>query len=134
MKLVLDTSAYIDFGQGSSEVVNLLATRGNEIFLPSPVLGELFFGFMRGSRSSFNVGKLHDFIAAIGVSIIDVTEEIARKYAVIFLALTAKGARIPINDVWIAACCMGVGGTLVTRDRHFDRIDQIDKIILSEAS
>jgi tRNA(fMet)-specific endonuclease VapC len=134
VKLVLDTSAYIDFAQGRSEVVNLLATRGNEIFLPSPVLGELFYGFKRGSRSSFNEGKLHNFIAAIDVSIIDVTEEIARKYAVIFLALTTKGTRIPINDVWIAACCMGVGGTLVTRDRHFDRIDQIDKIILSEAS
>ena len=134
MKLILDTSAYIDLALGRPEVVNLLATRSNEIFLPSPVLGELFYGFMRGDRSSFNEGKLRDFIATLGVSIIDITEEIARKYAVIFLSLTTKGARIPINDVWIAACCMGVGGTLVTRDRHFDRVEQIDKIILSEVA
>jgi predicted nucleic acid-binding protein len=40
--------------------------------------------------------------------------------------------RIPINDVWIAACCMGTGGTLVTRDRHFDGVEQIDKIIFPE--
>jgi len=132
LRLVLDTNAYIDFAQGRADVVELLATRNSEFFLPSPVLGELFYGFMRGSRSTYNEGKLHEFIAALGVSIIDITEEIARKYAIIFLALTTKGTRIPINDVWIAACCMGVGGTLVTRDRHFSQVEQIDKIILSE--
>ena len=134
MKLVLDTNVYIDFAQGRPDVVELLATRSSEIFLPSPILGELFYGFMRGSRSAYNEEKLYDFIATLGVSIIDVTEEIVRKYAIIFLALTTKGTRIPINDVWIAACCMGVGGTLVTRDRHFDQVEQIDKIIFSEKS
>jgi predicted nucleic acid-binding protein len=132
VKLVLDTSACIDFAQGMPDVVELLALRGSEIFLPSPVLGELFFGFMRGRRSTYNEGKLHDFIATLGVSVIDVTEEIARKYAVIFLSLAVKGTRIPINDVWIAACCMGAGGTLVTRDRHFDHVEQIDKMILPD--
>jgi len=37
-----------------------------------------------------------------------------------------------INDVWIAACCMSVGGTLLTRDRHFEQVSQIDKIILPQ--
>ncbi len=134
MKLVLDTSAYIDFAEGKPDIVELLATRGSEIFLPSPVLGELFYGFARGRRSAYNEKKLHDFIEALGVSIIDVTEEIARKYAIIYLSLTAKGARIPINDVWISACCMDVGGTLVTRDRHFDQVEQIDKIVFAETA
>jgi predicted nucleic acid-binding protein len=60
-----------------------------------------------------------------------VNEDVARKYAVIFSALTVHGTRIPINDVWVAACCMSVGGTLLTRDRHFEQVGQIDKIILS---
>lgn len=132
MKLVLDTSAYIDFAQGRQEVVELLATRDNEVFLPAPVLGELFFGFMKGARRAYNEKKLQDFMTALGASAIDVTEEIARKYAAIFLSLTEKGTKIPINDVWIAACCMGVGGTLVTRDRHFDGVEQIEKIVLAE--
>jgi predicted nucleic acid-binding protein len=132
VKLVLDTNAYIDFAQRRSDVVELLATRSSEIFLPAPVLGELFYGFLKGSRPAYNEEKLHGFISTLGVSIIEVTEEISRKYAVIYLSLTAKGVRIPINDVWIAACCMGVGGTLVTRDRHFDRVDQIDKMVLPD--
>jgi predicted nucleic acid-binding protein len=48
----------------------------------------------------------------------------------IFLSLERKGTKIPINDVWIAACCMEVGGTLLTRDKHFNQVDQIDVMIL----
>ena len=134
VKLVLDTNAYIDFAQGRPDVVELLAARSSEIFLPAPVLGELFYGFLKGSRPAYNEEKLHDFVSTLGVSIIEVTEEISGKYSVIYLSLTTKGLRIPIHDVWIAACCMGVGGTLVITDRHFNRVDQIEKIILSEES
>jgi len=44
--------------------------------------------------------------------------------------LEKKGYQIPINDVWIAACCMANGGTLLTRDKHFDNVEQIEKIVL----
>jgi predicted nucleic acid-binding protein len=59
-----------------------------------------------------------------------VNGDVARKYALIYLSLEKKGFKIPINDVWIASCCMGVGGTLLTRDRHFELIDQLDTIVL----
>ncbi len=130
MKTVLDTSAYVDFAEGKSEVVDLIAMRSTEILLPSVVLGELFYGFMKGSRTEYNEEKLHDFIAALNVSVLDVDQEVARKYAIIFSALMKKGTPIPVNDVWIAACCMNAGGTLLTRDRHFQLIEQIDRIIL----
>jgi len=63
--------------------------------------------------------QLRHFLTTLGVVLIAVDDEVTRKYALIFSALTAKGTRIPINDVWIAASCMSEGGTLVTRDRHF---------------
>jgi len=53
------------------------------------------------------------------IEIIDANHNIARKYGVIYLSLVKKGAKIPINDVWIAICVMEAGGSLVTRDRHF---------------
>ncbi len=132
MRLVLDTNTYIDFGQGKQEVVDLVAARSTEILLPVIVLGELFYGFQKGSRSRDNEAMLRRFVTELGVSIIDVDEEVARKYSLIYSALSAKGAPIPINDVWIAACCMSVGGTLLTRDRHFEQVEQIDKIILGQ--
>jgi predicted nucleic acid-binding protein len=130
MKVVLDTNVYVDFAEGKPAVVDLIATRSTEILLPSVVLGELLYGFMKGNRSQYNEEKLHSFIATLNVSVLDVNEEVARKYAVIFSALMKKGTPIPVNDVWIAACCMNAGGTLLTRDRHFEYIEQIDKIIL----
>ena len=130
MKIVLDTNIYVDFARGRPDVVDLLAVQSTEILLPAVVMGELFYGFMKGSRPRYNERKFHHFVTTLEVSIILVSEEVARKYAIIFLDLTNKGARIPINDVWIAACCMSVGGTLLTRDRHFEQVGQIDKIIL----
>ena len=131
MKIVLDTNIYVDFAQGRPDVVDIIAAQSSEICLPAIVMGELLYGFMKGSRSRYNEEKFHHFITTLDASILHVDEEVARKYAVIFSALTNKGARIPINDVWIAACCMRVGGTLLTRDRHFEQVDQIDKIILT---
>jgi tRNA(fMet)-specific endonuclease VapC len=129
MKAVLDTNAYVDFAMGRPDVVDLLATQSTEILLPAVVMGELFYGFMKGSRTRFNEEKFHRFVTELEVFIIRVDEEVARKYAVIYSTLTNNGTRIPINDVWIAACCMSAGGTLLTRDRHFQQVPQIDKII-----
>lgn len=64
------------------------------------------------------------------IEIIDVSADVARKYGMIFLSLERKGAKIPINDVWIATCCMEVGGTLLTRDNHFTQVGQFDVMVL----
>jgi predicted nucleic acid-binding protein len=130
MRIVLDTNIYVDFARDKSDVVELLAIQSTEILLPAIVMGELFYGFMKGSRSRYNEEKFHYFVTTLEVSIIPVNEDVARKYAIIFSDLTSKGTRIPINDVWIAACSMSTGGTLLTRDRHFEQVSQIDKIIL----
>ena len=131
MKLVLDTNIYSDYAEGLPAVVNFLAIHGEEILLPSIVLGELSYGFMKGSRQRFNERKLREFIRKLQIAIIDVNHNVARKYGIIYLSLSKKGARIPINDVWIAACCMETGGTLVTRDRHFRNVEQIETVVIN---
>jgi len=130
LKLVLDTNIYSDYAEGLSQTVDFMATYGEFIYLPSVVLGELYFGFMKGSRQQFNEKKLQQFIGRLRVEIINVNADVARKYAIIYLSLQKKGAKIPINDVWIAASCMEVGGTLLTRDKHFKVVDQIETVIL----
>lgn len=130
MKLVLDTNIYCDYAEGLPHAVEFMATRGDDIYLPSIVLGELTYGFMKGSRQQFNERKLQEIINKLKIEIIDVNRNVSRKYAIIYLALVKKAAKIPINDVWIAACCMEVGGTLLTRDRHYQRVEQIETVIL----
>ena len=130
MKLVLDANIYSDYAEGLPQTVDFMATYGEFIYLPSVVLGELYFGFMKGSRQQFNEKKLHQFIGRLRVEIINVNADVARKYAIIYLSLQKKGIKIPINDVWIAASCMEVGGTLLTRDKYFKVVDQIETVIL----
>ena len=130
MKLVLDTNIYIDFAAGVQETVEFIAANGEYLFLPSIVIGELEYGFMKGQRRQLNERKLQQFINRLRVDIIPVDADVARKYASIYLSLRAQGTKIPINDVWIAACCMEAGGTLLTRDTHFQHVDQIETVVL----
>ena len=130
MKLVLDTNIYCDFAEGRPDAVDAIATYGESLFIPSVVLGKLCFGFMKGSRQRFNEKKLRQVVSRLKIEVTDVNTDVARKYAMIYLSLQKKGMKIPINDVRIAACCMEVGGTLLTRDKHFELVDQIEAMVL----
>lgn len=130
MKLVIDTNTYCDFAEGNTATVDILSEFGENLYLPSVVLGELSYGFLKGDCRERNEAKLNDVIQILEITVVDVTQSVASKYGLIYLSLVRKGKKIPINDVWIAACCMEIGGTLLTRDRHFSHVDQIDTIIL----
>ena len=132
MKLVLDTNAYSDYAEGLPVIVDFMANHGEQIYLPSVVLGELNYGFMKGKRQRFNEKKLQQFISRLRVEIINVDADVARKYAIIYLSLQKKGTKIPINDVWIAASCMEAGGILMTRDKHFEVVEQIETVIINK--
>jgi tRNA(fMet)-specific endonuclease VapC len=130
MRLILDTNTYSDYAEGIPETVDIIARKAREICFPVIVLGELYYGFRKSSRKKINEKKIEQFIDIFQVEIIMVDENVARKYALIYEYLEKKGCKIPINDVWIAACCMADGGTLLTRDKHFSNVEQIEKIIL----
>lgn len=129
MKLVLDTNVYCDYAEGLPGVVDVIATMGDIIFLPAIVIGELSFGFIKGTKQAYNEKNLQHIIDSLKIIIINVDENVVRKYASIYLSLVEKGNKIPLNDVWISACCMEVGGTLLTRDKHFKLVDQIESLI-----
>jgi tRNA(fMet)-specific endonuclease VapC len=133
LKLVLDTNIYVEFAAGVPETVDFIATNGEYLFLPSIVIGELDYGFMKGQRQQLNERKLHQFINRLRVDIIPVDQDVARKYAAIYLSLRSRGTKIPLNDVWIAACCMEVGGTLLSHDKHFQLVSQIETVVLPSA-
>ncbi|MBM3700949.1 MAG: type II toxin-antitoxin system VapC family toxin [Actinobacteria bacterium] len=130
MRLILDTNIFYDYAEGKPEVVDVIASKADEICFSSIVLGELYYGFLKSSQKKLNEKKIEQFIDLLNVEIIEVDENVCRKYALIYEYLEKKGCRIPINDVWIAACCMADGGTLLTRDNHFNNVEQIEKIII----
>jgi tRNA(fMet)-specific endonuclease VapC len=128
--LVIDTNIYCDFAEGVSKTVDILSDYAETLYIPSVVIGELAYGFLKGNRHEWSKNKLRKIIQVLGITVIDMTQAVASKYGLIYLSLFRKGRKIPINDVLIAACCMEVGGTLLTRDRHFDHVDLIDMILV----
>lgn len=130
MKLIIDTNIYCDFAEGVSQTVDILATHGETLYIPAVVVGELSYGFLKGDRRFENERKLNEVIRLLDIRIVDVTRSVASKYGLIYLSLVRRGREIPLNDVWIAACCMEIGGTLLTRDNHFRYVEQIDTMIL----
>lgn len=130
MKLVLDTNAYCLCDLGQEKALEL-AERAESLFLPAIVYGELYYGFRHGKRFETNLKRLNQFIEEFDVGIIVVHLDVARKFGDIFASLRKKGTPIPTNDIWIAACCMSIGGTLLTSDRHFENVEQIQTEIIT---
>jgi len=124
MRVLLDTSAYSAFMRGHEEIRTAVRTN-EEIFLNSIVIGELMAGFIKGARRKKNETELRRFLMSPRVSLVEVGEETAERYAVILNSLWQAGTPIPTNDIWIAASAMEHGLRVVTTDEHYDKIPQI---------
>ena len=129
-RLVLDTSAYSYFRRGHAGVLDAFA-RAERVLIPMTVLGELEAGFEFGSRARENRRVLDDFIAEPFVELLDTTTSVARHYGRLFSALKRAGTPLPVNDIWIAAATFDCGGTLLTFDRDFDRVEGLDRMTLA---
>jgi len=101
-----------------------------EILMSAVVIGELLYGFRRGSRYQRNITDLQGFLESAYVSLLPVGQTTADHYSRIAAALRANGTPIPSNDVWIAAHAMETGAQLVSADRHFDVVDGIARVRL----
>ena len=124
VKILLDTSAYIELMDGHKEVSELVR-RADEILLSPIVLGELMQGFRMGRYFDMNYHSLRVFLDGEPVSVVAVGETTADRYSRIAMALRAKGRPIPTNDMWIAAHAMETGADLVSADKHFEHVDGI---------
>lgn len=129
MKILLDSSAYSHLKRGDRRIVEIV--RGSEeILLSTIVIGELLYGFRKGSRLERNLRELHGFLSSPYVTVMAVGFTTADRYARIAASLRAKGRPIPANDIWIAAHALEAGADLVSYDRHFDQIDGLALVYL----
>ncbi len=130
MKLALDTNAYRALGEGDPRLTQDMR-RAETVGLPIVVLGELWFGFMNGSRLRENSETLERFLATPRVRVLQLGEQTARLFGEIATLLRQAGPMIQQNDIWIAALCKEHGFALATRDRGFDRVLGLDVVQVS---
>ena len=118
-RYLLDTNIVIAWFAGEPEVRRNLALNA-DLFLPTIVVGELYFGACASERQDANLRRIDDLVEEAVVLSCDI--HTARRYGAVKNDLREKGRPIPENDVWIATIALQHGLTLVSRDRHFDEV------------
>jgi tRNA(fMet)-specific endonuclease VapC len=90
------------------------------------VYGELLAGALRSARAEENTERLRRFAGL--VPLLSCDRGTAEEFAGLSAKLRRKGRPIPENDIWIAATARQHGLTLVTRDRHFAEVEDVNSI------
>jgi tRNA(fMet)-specific endonuclease VapC len=119
-RVVLDTNIVIALFAKEAAVLEFLE-KTDEVFIPSTVLGELYFGARKSARADENIGRIDEFVTESVV--LDCNTNTARQYGSIKHQLRTEGKPIPENDIWIAALTMQYQLTLITRDKHFQEVE-----------
>ncbi len=123
-RVMLDTSAYSAFMLGNADIKSALQD-ADAIYLNPIIVGELRAGFLRGRWRKKNEGELRTVLDSPRVTVVDVTEATAERYAVILDFLWKSGTPIPTNDIWIAASAMQHGLKIITTDTHYEKVPQV---------
>ena len=121
--LLLDTNAVIALFSGEPAAAQRFES-DDAVFLCVHVLGELRYGALASSCVAENLARLERFSTPIPVLPCD-TETVTH-YADIRFGLRKKGKPIPENDIWIAAIARQHGLRLLSRDSHFQQIENLD--------
>lgn len=119
-RFLLDTNIVIAFLKGDTVVQEHFA-EAETVFVPSTVIGELYYGAYKSARVAANLARVEEFVAITNVLVCDIAT--AQQYGQIRNLLRAKGRFIPDNDIWIAAVAQQYHLTLVSRDEHFREVD-----------
>ena len=121
-RYLLDTNIIIALFADETAIKIRLAEI-EEIFVPSIVLGELYYGARKSSRARQNIIRIDRF--AERNVILGCDPDTARHYGRIKNDLRRKGRPIPENDIWIAAIALQYDLIVATRDNHFGEVDDL---------
>ncbi|MGL5080833.1 MAG: type II toxin-antitoxin system VapC family toxin [Microcoleaceae cyanobacterium] len=121
----LDTNIIIALFADEAIVKNNLA-QANEVFIPSFVIGELYYGARKSGRVQANLARVDELVASS--MILGCDAETARQYGEVKNELRLKGRPLPENDVWIAALVLQHDLILVTHDAHFQEVESLQTV------
>lgn len=120
--LLLDTNAIVAYLNGDT-VVEQVISDADEVFLPVIAYGEACYGAEKSNRKQKNLDAIEHLASEL--TVLDCNTQTARLYGQIEQNLRAKGRPIPQNDVWIAAIARQYALTVLTKDKHFENIDDL---------
>jgi tRNA(fMet)-specific endonuclease VapC len=121
-KYLLDTNIVIALFADDTAVRDQLG-QVEQVFVPSIVIGELYYGAHRSEHVKENLARIDEF--AFSNVVLGCDTETARRYGEINHSLQVKGRPIPENDIWIAAIALQHNLMLISRDAHLEEIESL---------
>lgn len=122
--MILDTNAVSALFAGDPSLGEVLSGEVRH-HLPVIVIGEYQYGLAR-SRDRGRLGRLLDMLIHESV-VLAIDVGTASHYAILREELRERGRPIPENDLWIAALSRQHDLPIVTRDDHFDQIENLQR-------
>ena len=121
-QVLLDTNAAIARIKGN-QVLEQLLQGASEVFVPVIVLGELYYGAENSAKVQHNLEQVESFRRNVVILNCDV--DTAQEFRRVVYEQRVKGQMIPENDMWIAAIARQHNLTVITRDKHFEAVDDL---------
>ena len=125
MDVILDTNAVSALFVGDRALGAVLGEAARH-HLPTVVIGEYRYGLLRSRQRSQLEELLEALIEQSVVLAVDQTT--AEVYSRVRYELRVKGRPIPENDIWIAALARQHLQPVVTRDEHFDKVSELQRV------
>jgi len=127
-KVIIDTSAWIESFRSDSvtsfqRLVKDLIIQ-DLVLLPGIIKTEL----LRGTKSKKEYNQLNQMLT--GLTYLAVDENFWERLSSFSFQLFRKGITVPLADTYIALLCIENQASLLHRDKHFDMIAQITKLMI----
>ena len=125
MNLVLDTSVLIELERGNKEIIGRLDKLRKIYPAPAKVSFITYFEFLYGLRDKSIKNKEKSEIFLNKFSVISTNKSTAE-----ILVSLKRSYELPLSDLLIAAQSIDSKGILITKDKDFELIKELDKVIV----
>jgi predicted nucleic acid-binding protein len=124
---LLDTNIFISLELGRSVNRQMIP---DELAISVITLAELEFGIYSATDQQTRAKRMATFRKVMDSEAIDFTSDIASIWVAVRASGQAKKSKLSENDVWIAATAINQGVPLVTQDRAFTSISDLETILV----
>lgn len=126
--LTLDTNVLIELDLANKPLISKLEEMKKDspsnITIPSIVVSEYYYGFLRANKREAALKNLEFF------EVLNTSKQSSLICAELKREAEQAGYTIPELDLLIASICIDNGVTLVTFDKQFEKVAELKKIIL----
>ena len=129
LDIIIETSVLIDIEKNNNVVVSKLKKLDlmeNDIYITSPTYSEFYLGLFTLSNGRLKQEKerLDKY------KLLNTTKNSSKILAEIKHHLSKEGIMIPIFDLLIASIAMDAGMPLISLDKHFKNVPNLNVIVL----